>query len=396
MGVLQNRAVSFGAILLSVAIGLVIPSVVEAKCFGQNAKDVRKYGCQENENQSNFSFSTLFGSSEESQEPNKLSSESFDRSSNYDSNSSFSGSFESDYSFPPLKGPKRTIAVLDFENKVNGVYGATEIGLGVTEILITELHKSDHFIVVERSALADILKEQELGLTGLVRKEGTPRAGGFAGTQLLIKGVITEFDYKAGGGGLGLNFAGINLGNKSKNAHVGLDIRLIDPNTAEILDAHSVAVKAASSGWNVGYSPKGQDLTVGSGFFEETPLGQATRQAVGQAVAYIVQKSQAIPWTGSVIKADGGKIFINRGANSNVKVGDQMTIFSKGEVLIDPDTGLNLGTDEEPVGTLTLIEVLKKFSVGRYELFDPSQTIQRGDRVRYSSQASVRDPDANF
>lgn len=403
MGALQKAAVACGVVLFALAAVSALSDPAAAKCFGNN-KDRMKYGCKDEQSEGFSLFgSGLFGSSDSSEDSSKDNQTNVDQpQANQDTNVEVTPTESSRVlaSYPPAKGPKRTIAVLDFENKVQGIYGASEIGLGVTEILITELHKSKHFIVLERSALKDILKEQELGLTGLVQKDGTPRAGGFAGTQLLIKGVITEFDYKAEGGGVGLNISGINLGSKTKNAHVGLDVRLIDPNTAEILDAHSVAVKASSTGWNVGYQPNNQDFRIGTGFFEETPLGEATRGAIKQTVAYIIDQSRGIPWAGSVIKADGQRIFINRGSNSNVRIGDQMTIFSKGEVLIDPDTGLNLGSDDSPVGTMTLIQVKEKFAVGKYTLFDATQGVRRGDTVRYSSQDAgqdtVRDPDANF
>ena len=38
-------------------------------------------------------------------------------------------------------------------------------------------------------------------------------------------------------------------------------------------------------------------------------------------------------------------MYIKPGSNAGVKAGDVFQIYSKGEELVDPDTGLSLGSD---------------------------------------------------
>ena len=70
------------------------------------------------------------------------------------------------------------------------------IGEGMSEMLVTELFRSGHFIVVERAALDSVISEQALGQTGLVQGGMASTVGRMLGAQLLIKGVVSEFDEK--------------------------------------------------------------------------------------------------------------------------------------------------------------------------------------------------------
>src|SRR4030043_1711289 len=134
--------------------------------------------------------------------------------------------------YQPYYGPKKRIAVTKFENKVPGVYGNWRLGEGFAEMVTTELMKTGRFIVVERQALQDVVGEQELGQTGLVRQESAAKVGELLGAQIIVRGVVSEFDMAESGGGGGIGIAGFRLGAKTSNAHVAVDIRLIDTNTA--------------------------------------------------------------------------------------------------------------------------------------------------------------------
>ena len=60
---------------------------------------------------------------------------------------------------------KTRIAVSAFENKVKTPWGdpSWKIGEGLPEMLTTELMKTGRFTVVERQAIGDVVREQELG-----------------------------------------------------------------------------------------------------------------------------------------------------------------------------------------------------------------------------------------
>ncbi|WXG52135.1 MAG: CsgG/HfaB family protein [Candidatus Sedimenticola sp. (ex Thyasira tokunagai)] len=268
-------------------------------------------------------------------------------------------------SYASYTGAKTTIAILGFENKTKGIYGSNELGEGLSEMLSSELLRTNRFILIEREALGAILKEQELGQTGLMRRGSSPKTGGLAGAKLLIKGVVSEFQYKAGGKNMGLAFKGLDFGSKSSTAHVGIDIRVIDATSGQVIASERASAEAESSGFNVGFSKAGAPWKINGGNFERTPLGVATRDAIRQAVHFIIEQSKGIEWTASVVKASGEQVYINRGSTSNIRTGDRFVIYSKGESLIDPETGLNLGSDEEFSGSLIITVVKQKYSIGR-------------------------------
>jgi len=64
------------------------------------------------------------------------------------------------------------------------------------------------------------------------------------------------------------------------------------------------------------------------------------------------QSIAPVKFEGTVIKVAGGQVYINRGAQAGVKNGDVFVIYAKGEELIDPDTGLSLGSEDTRIGKI--------------------------------------------
>ncbi len=275
-------------------------------------------------------------------------------------------------------GPKKRIAVTKFDNKVKGTYGSWNIGEGMADQLATALIKTGRFVVVERQALSEVLSEQELGQTGIIKKETSAKVGQVLGAQILIRGAVTEFEQAESGGGAGIGFRGFNIGGKSSNAHVGIDIRLIDSSSGQVLTSHNAVGKAESSGIAVGVSRGMVDF--GADSFKNAPIGQATRQAIEEAVNFIVNTMETVPFSAKVVKIDGKKIYINIGSNMNIRSGTKMYAYALGEDLVDPETGLKLGADEKLIGTVEVREVQDKFSVGY--MSSGNGTLKRGDVLK--------------
>lgn len=279
--------------------------------------------------------------------------------------------------WPAYTGPKKRIAVTKFENKVTGVYGNWSLGEGFSEMLTTELMRTGQFVVVERQALSDVLGEQELGQSGVVRKETAAKVGQVLGAQIIVRGVVSEFTLNESGGGAGIGIAGFRIGGKSSNAHVAVDIRLVDTATGQVLQSHNAVGKAESSGLSVGVS-RG-DVDFGADTFKKTPLGQATRQAIHDAVHFIILNMERMPFTAKVVKVDGSKVYINAGSQMNLKHGIKFYAYSVGEDIVDPDTGLKLGADEKLIGTVEVMDVQDKYSIGNLA---SGSGLKRGDVLK--------------
>ena len=289
---------------------------------------------------------------------------------------------------PAYQGPRQTIAVLEFENKVAGVYGSAALGEGMTEILTTELVSSDRFVVVERLAIRGIVNEQELAMTGLTHPQTGARTGQMAGAQFFIKGAVTEFNPQAGGGGLGVGFKKGRVGGKSRKAYVGVDVRLVDNATGQIFASYHASATASqkSASLTTAIIHHDDPFQLGMSGFQATALGAAVREAIAQIVGFIEQEAAKIPWQGSVIRADAESVYVNRGKASNIRAGRRLAVFSPGEPLIDPDTGFNLGSDEEYLCSIEIRRVQDKFSVATAGPSCRGRTIDRGDVVRLEGQ----------
>jgi curli biogenesis system outer membrane secretion channel CsgG len=244
-----------------------------------------------------------------------------------------------------LTALKKRIAVINFEDRSG--YGHN-IGQGVADMLVTSLVESEKFTVVERAELDEILKEQGLGQTGLVTPQSAAKVGQLLGLQRIITGSITEFGSKQDkvGGGIG----GFNLGVSTTTARVVVDLRIINVNTGEIVMAKSAEGEDSSTGLdNVGV----EDIDFhNSSTWDNTQLGIASREAINDCVEYITDDMSSLPWEGKIIKADGATIYMKPGSKGGVQPGMIFSIYRAGEELIDPDTGISLGSEESKIGEI--------------------------------------------
>jgi len=59
-----------------------------------------------------------------------------------------------------------------------------------------------------------------------------------------------------------------------------------------------------------------------------------------------------VAWQAKVVTEKNGTVFINVGSEHGVASGDVFMIYQKGEDLIDPDTGLSLGSMDQKIGEI--------------------------------------------
>ncbi len=259
---------------------------------------------------------------------------------------------------------KKVVAVSRFENKTSyGTGGAWDLGDGMSDQLTDALIQSGKFVVLERQTINDVIGEQDLASSGRTMKSKSARTGKITSAQILIKGAITEYDRSSSGSDTGVSVMGVHLGGSKGEAHVGIIIRLIDTTTSEVLASERVEGKAKSGGMNFG-------INVGSvGFgtkgFKKTPLGKATQLAIDNAVVAIVEGLKDIPYQGRIVLVKGNNLYLSAGKRTGASVGDEFTVYSLGEELVDPDTGEMLGSEEEVLGRVKIYEVKEKYSKAR-------------------------------
>ena len=276
-----------------------------------------------------------------------------------------------------LKGLKKRIAVVKFQDKSS--YGHN-IGQGVADMLVTKLVESNQFIVIERAQLDEVLKEQGLGQSGLVTQQSAAKVGQLLGVEMIVTGSVSEFGEKKSkvGGGIG-SLGGFNIGVATKTARVAVDIRLVNTSTGEIIAAKSAEGEDSSTGLdNVGI----EDVNFhNSDTWDNTQLGIASRIAIEKCVDYITEGMSGIPWEGKIIKASGDKIYIKPGSKGGVQPGMKFAVYRPGEELIDPDTGLSLGSEESKIGEIEYIKDIGDGKAGT-AIIKSGTNMQAGDLIR--------------
>src|SRR2546423_66581 len=81
---------------------------------------------------------------------------------------------------PKLHGPKKRIGIVDFDDSSHhGGWGGSRDALAeaARDVTTEAMVKSGAFVVVEREQIAQILKEQGLGMTGAISPQTAAKAG---------------------------------------------------------------------------------------------------------------------------------------------------------------------------------------------------------------------------
>ncbi len=257
------------------------------------------------------------------------------------------------------------IAIVNFDVDDAGLwYGfkphKREISEALVELFTTALVERGAVRVFERKRLEAILKEQNLSMSGNVDPSTAVKIGKLVGVQYLLTGKVTRFAYK------GKSFdAFFKVGFKFKNKKLEgrLDIRLIRTDTGEVVYVDKgmgskkfMNLRIATIGGGTDY-----DETMVNDIFE--PIVEQMADKLSKKVKELkIDSPEMTVKQGKVVAVKNGTIYINLGARNGVQAGDVFTIKKKGEVLIDPDTGEELGAEMTTVGSVKVVEVKEKYS----------------------------------
>ena len=280
-------------------------------------------------------------------------------------------------------GLKYSITVTKFENRA-GWSGQWDIGDAWGAVLTDALNASGHFIVLgEKDMRGEAMAEQDLAETGrMAGGKKAPKKGFMTPAQLLVKGEITHVQASTTGGEGGLNFKGIHIGGSSDKAEITVTIYIVDSRTGQVKASKQVVGQSGRKGLNLGYWGSGLGgLTGDMGGFKKDNLGKATGDAVNQGVEFLEKQLEKLPWEGTVISANEGKIIINRGSREGVEEGATFVV-GKAEELTDPDSGEILDTSMKKAGTVKVTQVKEKVSI--CEATDGADKIEKGMSIQPS------------
>jgi curli biogenesis system outer membrane secretion channel CsgG len=182
---------------------------------------------------------------------------------------------------------KPRIGVLRFTNTVAGTsFWAwnNKVATDLQDMLISELYSTKAFHVLERKEISAVLSEQDLSASGRVSKSTLVKMGNIKGAKYLIAGTVSAFEMSQRTGGK-IRFKGLKLGGQKSKAYIAVDVKIIDTETGEIIDARTIEAKAKGSEVGAGLSLRNFDI--GGSEAKKTPVGKAIRACIVYISEYL-------------------------------------------------------------------------------------------------------------
>lgn len=239
------------------------------------------------------------------------------------------------------RGPKRRIAVIDFENKTP--YGQRELGTSASDILITELQKSGQFILLEREKVQRLLDEQHFSNSDAAEPATAAKIGRMLGVQAIVTGSVSQFGVKEEG------VDNIVYQRRDQIADATVDIRIVDVSSGEILVADSgrgEAKKTITGAMGLG----------GRATYDVTLAGDALRAAIFKFVNNVVNRMGTVPFQARVAQVDSGRVYLDAGKATGVAIGQEFEVMRPGKEIISPTTGKVIGETTNHIGRVRVID----------------------------------------
>jgi curli biogenesis system outer membrane secretion channel CsgG len=291
---------------------------------------------------------------------------------------------------------KRRIAVLDFDfasisdmSVLSGV-GGGGASKGISDLLTNQLFKDGSYILVERSRVATVLNEQNLGASGRIEATTAAQIGRVLGVDAVLIGSVTKFSY---GSKKDVSFGDLFMGSRKQIATVQISARLISTATGEILsvaEGTGQSEQRVSAGGGFGGGLFGLASVGSSGAGNGSgALEDAAEKAVTALSAQIVAAAPqvaAIPTVAPRVNAviadiTGNQIVLNKGGNDGFRPGMILSIERVTKTVKDPSTGKVLRVVSQSIGRIQLVDVDAGSAVGKVVAGRVS-SMRVGDRAK--------------
>ena len=234
---------------------------------------------------------------------------------------------------------KLKIAVGRFTNETN--YGRSlltdaeldRIGKQASDMLVSRLVQSGQFLVLERTDLGKVEREQELsGVAGLV------------GADTLVIGSLTEFGRSVGGK------TGFLSSTKVQTARAKVDVRLVDVRTGHAyFSAMGAGEASTESGEIAGFGSQAA--------YDATLNDRAIGAAVSSVTAKLVEELGERRWRTDILEANRGQIFISGGKSQGLRPGDVLFVMRSGATVKSKQTGFDVTLPPQQVAQIRVVNV---------------------------------------
>ncbi len=231
---------------------------------------------------------------------------------------------------------KEKIIVFPFTEPGNFGY---KVGQAVADTIITELINMGRFEVADRVNIEKIMKEQTLGLSGLMSEENAVEVGNLLGAKTSIMGSVTGF----------------NVGRNKKEGYDGtltVDIKVVDVETSRIEKAATLGVSASI----------GASKTVSDSTLRETVRKKLLKKVSGK---FFHKMRDYFSLKTYIMTIKGRKVSIRMGKDMGIKKNFRFDAVRKGAEVKDPVTGEILEVKTDRIAHIWVTKVDNKISYGR-------------------------------
>ncbi|MDP2174152.1 MAG: CsgG/HfaB family protein [Candidatus Cloacimonadaceae bacterium] len=236
---------------------------------------------------------------------------------------------------------KRKIAVGRFSNETRlansflseGSNTSARMSRQATDILSAKLAITNRFILIERQDTLAISNERRISNIGNLRIPA----------DYFIIGAITDYGRSVTGN------VGMVDRTKKQTAYAKVNLRIVDTRTGVVI--------YGEEGTGEAYSETGTILGMGSqAGFDGTLTDKAIEAAINSVINNLINRLSNEPWRSYVLNVEEGFAFISGGALQGIKIGDVFTVYRRGKLVDNPQTGIPI---ELPATQISKIKVQK-------------------------------------
>ena len=219
-----------------------------------------------------------------------------------------------------------------------------------TDTMISRLAQTKRFQMIDRQEVDQLLNEQTAA--ALAENRDLPSAmGSLKGADYLVYGSLASF---------GTEEKVTQLPNSTRTfkktiGYAEGNMRIVNARTGDVIESRKISVKT-----------------------KVDPKAKGSRKVTAIADAYAEQVTLMLMNAVYPIKVahvgGDGTVYINRGDDGGLSMGESLDAFRPGAPIIDPDTGVQLGVEETPVGQVTVSEVEDARSKGTVAVGGPVKT----------------------
>jgi curli biogenesis system outer membrane secretion channel CsgG len=230
---------------------------------------------------------------------------------------------------------KRKVAIGRFTNETN--YGRSllsdadldRIGKQASDMLASRLVASKQFVVLERSDLGKVQREQALA----------GAAGQVVGADTLIVGSVSEFGRAVRGK------SGFLSSTKVQVAHAKVDVRLVDVKTGHAyFSAIGAGEASTESGEIAGYGSRAD--------YDATLNDRVIAAAISDVIDRLVSQLQERPWRTDILDVRGTEVVVAGGKAQGLRPGDALVVLEPGKTVRSAQSGFDVTLPPSPVARI--------------------------------------------